>query len=73
MNEFKKYPMFNSKNDLIGSAELDNVYNGGLHSTDLVILAYDLNDSPYEISAWAIDRIINFSQKNMPLTYARTK
>lgn len=66
-----KYPLYSKKNELIGEVELDNVYNGGLHSSDLVILAYTTKFEPYEISAWQVSRIINFSDPSMPKTYGR--
>lgn len=67
-----KYPLFNSKNELIGSCELDHVYNGGMSPNDPVIMCEDLNGNCYEIGAYSINRIINLTEANMPPMYGRT-
>lgn len=67
-----KYPLYNSKNQLIGNCSLDNVYNGDMGKNDPVIICEDLNGNAYEIGAWSISRIINFSDPTMPRTYGRT-
>lgn len=67
----KKYPMYNSKNELIGNCSLDYIYNGGLSIIDPVVICEDLNGNAYEIGAWSIEKIINFSDILMPKIYAR--
>jgi hypothetical protein len=71
MDKFKKYPYFNKKGELIGTIELDNVYCSGEHSSDLLLLAYDLKNNPYEVSAWTTNRIINFSDASKPRMYGK--
>lgn len=67
-----KYPLYNSENELIGNCTIDRVYDGGLGPDDPVVLCEDLQGRSYEIGAHSVSRIINFSDPNMPRTYART-
>ena len=69
---YKKYPLINKKGELIGTCEIDNVYKGDLHSTDLIVMCEDLNGNSYEVSAWLVERIINFSDTSKPNEYVRS-
>lgn len=66
----EQYKLYDKKSQLIGSVELDLVYKNE-DSGDLVVLAHDPKFGPYEISAWQVSRIINFSDPSMPSTYGK--
>lgn len=67
-----EYPMYNKKGELIGKANLDHVYDGEYGAHDPVILCEDMQGRAYEVGAWSIERVINFSDPTKPRTYART-
>lgn len=71
-NTVNTYPLYNKQMELIGTVELDNLHKGDYGPGDLIIYCHDTNGNIYEISAWSVERIINFTDPNFPRTYGRT-
>lgn len=68
-----KYPLYNSKKELIGNCSLDHVYNGEYGENDPVLICEDLNGQAYEVGAWSVSRVINLSDQEMPRVYAQSR